>query len=74
MTSYVHKNARLDISKNKAKLYIDGRMIFQGSGYPGLKQFVAYCNDPKVTHQFRKQLEMREPARFPELKTEPKKE
>ena len=74
MTSYVHKNARLDISKNKAKLYIDGRMIFQGSGYPGLKQFVAYCNDPKVTHQYRKQLEMREPDRFPELKTEPKKE
>tara|TARA_B110000261_G_C12957049_1_gene306856 strand:+ start:210 stop:422 length:213 start_codon:yes stop_codon:yes gene_type:complete len=70
LTSYVHKNARLDIKNNRAKLYIDERMVFQGSGYLGITQFVNYCNDPKVTNQFKAQLESRETPKFLDIKKE----
>ena len=64
MTEYVHKDAKLVLDSNKATIYIGGKLSFRGSGYPGIIQFVKYCNDPNVTNQFRAQLEMREKPRF----------
>ena len=64
MTVYVHKDAKLLLDSNKATIYINGKLSFRGSGYPGILQFVKYCNDPNVTNQFKAQLEMREKARF----------
>lgn len=64
MTVYVHKDAKLVLDSNKATIYINGKLSFRGSGYPGILQFVKYCNDPNVTNQFKAQLEMREKPRF----------
>ena len=64
MTVYVHKDAKLLLDSNKATIYINGKLSFRGSGYPGILQFVKYCNDPNVTNQFKAQLEMREKPRF----------
>jgi hypothetical protein len=64
LTEYVHKDAKLVLDSNKATIYIGGKLSFRGSGYPGITQFVKYCNDPNVTNQFRAQLEMREKPRF----------
>ncbi len=64
MTVYVHKDAKLVLDSNKATIYVNGKLSFRGSGYPGILQFVKYCNDPNVTNQFKAQLEMREKPRF----------
>lgn len=64
MTVYVHKDAKLVLDSNKATIYINGKLSFRGSGYPGILQFVKYCNDLNVTNQFKAQLEMREKPRF----------
>tara|TARA_B100001741_G_C16420693_1_gene536070 strand:- start:581 stop:802 length:222 start_codon:yes stop_codon:yes gene_type:complete len=64
LTTYVHKDARLDLHRNKASLYIRGQLVFQGSGYPGMMQFIRHCNHPSVTAKFRSQLEMREKPKF----------
>jgi len=64
LTVYVHKDAKLVLDSNKATIYINGKLSFRGSGYPGILQFVKYCNDPNVTNQFKAQLEMREKPRF----------
>jgi len=64
LTVYVHKDAKLLLDSNKATIYINGKLSFRGSGYPGILQFVKYCNDPNVTNQFKAQLEMREKPRF----------
>jgi|TARA_B100001094_G_scaffold265150_1_gene267501 hypothetical protein len=64
LTVYVHKDAKLVLDSNKATIYINGKLSFRGSGYPGILQFVKYCNDLNVTNQFKAQLEMREKPRF----------
>jgi len=64
LTVYVHKDAKLLLDSNKATIYINGKLSFRGSGYPGILQFVKYCNDLNVTNQFKAQLEMREKPRF----------
>jgi hypothetical protein len=64
VTEYIHGNAKLLLEHNKSKLYIDELLVFSGSGYPGITQFVKYCNSPKVTKKFKAQLEMREKPRF----------
>jgi hypothetical protein len=64
LTEYVHKDAKLVLDSNKATIYINGKLSFRGSGYPGILQFVKYCNDLNVTNQFKAQLEMREKPRF----------
>tara|TARA_E500000081_G_C6082028_1_gene328273 strand:+ start:458 stop:745 length:288 start_codon:yes stop_codon:yes gene_type:complete len=64
LTVYVHKDAKLVLDSNKATIYVNGKLSFRGSGYPGILQFVKYCNDPNVTNQFKAQLEMREKPRF----------
>lgn len=64
MTRYEHKDAILLLGSNKALVYISGRLVFKGSGYPGMLTFIKHCNDPNVTEQFRQQLEMREKPRF----------
>ena len=64
MTRYEYKNAVLLLGSNKASVYIAGRLIFKGSGYPGMMTFIKHCNDPTVTEQFRAQLDQREKPRF----------
>jgi hypothetical protein len=64
LTVYIHKDAKLVLDSNKATIYIGDNLFFRGSGYPGILQFIKYCNDPNVTNQFRAQLEMRENPRF----------
>ena len=72
MTRYEHKDAVLILGSNKALVYVAGKLIFKGSGYPGMLTFIKHCNDPEVTNQFRAQLNMREKPRF--KKNENKKE
>ncbi len=70
MKRYEHKDAVLIIGSNKAKVYVAGRLIFKGSGYPGMLTFIKHCNDPYVTEQFRAQLELREKPRFQKVEKE----
>ena len=64
MTRYEHKDAILFLGNNRAKVYVAGKLIFKGSGYPGMLTFIKYCNDPKVTAIFKARLEQREKPRF----------
>ena len=64
MTRYEHKDAILLLGSNKALVYISGRLVFKGSGYPGMLTFIKHCNHPSVTAKFRAQLEMREKPKF----------
>tara|TARA_Y200000002_G_scaffold221153_1_gene182629 strand:+ start:2858 stop:3076 length:219 start_codon:yes stop_codon:yes gene_type:complete len=68
LTRYEHKDAILLLGSNKASVYIAGRLVFKGSGYPGMLTFIKHCNDPNVTEQFRAQLNQREKPRFQESK------
>lgn len=65
---YAHDKYKLEINKDKGKLYTYDKLIFQGFAFKALMMFIDFCDDDNVRWKFQSQLSMREQCRFKERK------
>ena len=65
---YAHDKYKLEINKDKGKLYTYNKLIFQGFAFKALMMFIDFCDNDNVRNKFQSQLSMREQCRFKERK------
>lgn len=69
---YKYEQYVLDIEDSKARFYVDGKLMFKGDGYVGIKYMIKHCNSEKVNSWFKTQLEQRENVKWKQPKSEVK--
>ncbi len=67
---YKYEQYVLDIEDSKARFYVNGKLMFKGDGYVGIKYMIRHCKSEKVNSWFKTQLEQRENVKWKQPKSE----